>query len=144
MCGRSPFPTGNSGRGGTWLNYCWVSAAGLSEPLPHYSLFCGNATLSSGTSPLASYKEVPTPPGEFLHKSDRDAFPLAYEWKLQFLVASSILSGQKANIQSTSIRPPFYNGQFLAESPYIDSYLNLSTTATFFCGQGVPLTYLPR
>ena len=25
----------------TWINFCWVCAAGLSEPLPHYSLFCG-------------------------------------------------------------------------------------------------------
>ena len=30
-----------SARGVTWVNFCWVSAAGLSEPLPHYSLFCG-------------------------------------------------------------------------------------------------------
>ena len=29
------------GEGGTWVNFCWVCAAGLSEPLPHYSLFCG-------------------------------------------------------------------------------------------------------
>ena len=27
--------------GGTWVNFCWVCTAGLSEPLPHYSLFCG-------------------------------------------------------------------------------------------------------
>ena len=27
--------------GGTWVNVCWVCAAGLSEPLPHYSLFFG-------------------------------------------------------------------------------------------------------
>ena len=29
--------------GGTWVRFCWVCAAGLSEPLPHahYSLFCG-------------------------------------------------------------------------------------------------------
>ena len=26
----------------TWANICWVCAAGLSEPLPHYSLFCGH------------------------------------------------------------------------------------------------------
>ena len=26
--------------GGTWVNFCWVCAAGLSRPLPHYSLFC--------------------------------------------------------------------------------------------------------
>ena len=25
----------------TWVNFCWVCAAGLSELLPHYSLFCG-------------------------------------------------------------------------------------------------------
>ena len=30
---------GGGGRG-TWVNFCWVCAAGLSEPLPHYSLFC--------------------------------------------------------------------------------------------------------
>ena len=29
------------GGGGTWVNVCWVCAAGLSEPLPHYSLFFG-------------------------------------------------------------------------------------------------------
>ena len=29
------------GGGGTWVNFCWVCAAGLSEPLPHYSLFRG-------------------------------------------------------------------------------------------------------
>ena len=28
-------------RGGTWVNACWLCAAGLSEPLPHYSLFFG-------------------------------------------------------------------------------------------------------
>ena len=28
-------------RGATWVNFCWVCAAGLLEPLPHYSLFCG-------------------------------------------------------------------------------------------------------
>ena len=28
-------------REGTWVNFCWVCAAGLSEPLPHYSLLCG-------------------------------------------------------------------------------------------------------
>ena len=27
--------------GGTWVIFCWVSAAGHSEPLLHYSLFCG-------------------------------------------------------------------------------------------------------
>ena len=33
--------THGGGGGGTWVNFCWVCAAGLSEPLPHYSLFCG-------------------------------------------------------------------------------------------------------
>ena len=28
------------GGGGTWVNFCWVCAAGLSEPLPHDSVFC--------------------------------------------------------------------------------------------------------
>ena len=32
---------GREGVGVTWVNFCWVCAAGLSEPLPHYSLFCG-------------------------------------------------------------------------------------------------------
>ena len=27
--------------GGTGVNFCWVCAAGLLEPLPNYSLFCG-------------------------------------------------------------------------------------------------------
>ena len=30
-----------SGGGGTWVNVCWVCAAGLSEPLLNYSLFFG-------------------------------------------------------------------------------------------------------
>ena len=29
------------GGGGTWVNVCWVGAAGLLEPLPHYSLCFG-------------------------------------------------------------------------------------------------------
>ena len=32
---------GGGGWGCSWVNFCWVCAAGLSEPLPHYSLFCG-------------------------------------------------------------------------------------------------------
>ena len=32
---------GGGGGGGTSVNFCWVCAAGLSEPLPHYSLLCG-------------------------------------------------------------------------------------------------------
>ena len=33
---------GNGGGGvRTWVNVCRVCAAGLSEPLPHYSLFFG-------------------------------------------------------------------------------------------------------
>ena len=28
------------GGGGTWVNFCWVCATGLSEPLPNYRLFC--------------------------------------------------------------------------------------------------------
>ena len=35
------YPAGEGGRGVTWVNFCWVCAAGLSEPLPHYSLFRG-------------------------------------------------------------------------------------------------------
>ena len=31
----------NPGGGGTWVKFRWVCAAGFSEPLPHYSLFCG-------------------------------------------------------------------------------------------------------
>ena len=33
---------GGGGDGGiAWVNFYWVFAAGISEPLPHYSLFCG-------------------------------------------------------------------------------------------------------
>ena len=39
-CVLSPLPTPRGGEG-TWVNVCWVCAAGLSEPLPHYSLFLG-------------------------------------------------------------------------------------------------------
>ena len=34
-------PPGGGRGGGTWVNVCWVCAAGFSEPLPHYSLFFG-------------------------------------------------------------------------------------------------------
>ena len=37
----SPGGCGEGGGGGTWVRFCWVCAAGLSEPLAHYSLFCG-------------------------------------------------------------------------------------------------------
>ena len=33
---------GVGGGGGTWVNFRWVCAASLLEPLPHYSLFCGH------------------------------------------------------------------------------------------------------
>ena len=39
-----PLDLGNTpggGGGGTWVQFCWVCAAGLSEPLPQDSLFCG-------------------------------------------------------------------------------------------------------
>ena len=29
------------GGGRTWVKFCWVCATGFSEPLLHYSLFCG-------------------------------------------------------------------------------------------------------
>ena len=35
-------PVGAGGGGVLWVNFCWVCGAGLSEPLPHYSLFCGH------------------------------------------------------------------------------------------------------
>ena len=37
---------------GTWVNVCWVCAAGLSEPLPHYahlSHFLGNVIFAIAT-----------------------------------------------------------------------------------------------
>ena len=30
------------GGGVTWVNFCWVCAAAISESLPHYSLFCAH------------------------------------------------------------------------------------------------------
>ena len=30
------------GGGGIWVDFCWVCAVGLSEPLPHNSLLCGH------------------------------------------------------------------------------------------------------
>ena len=45
LCGhkKKAYPTGLlfMPRGVTWVNFCWVCAAGISEHLPHYSLFCG-------------------------------------------------------------------------------------------------------
>ena len=35
-------PEAGGAGGDTWVNFCWVCAAGLLEPLPHYSLFCGH------------------------------------------------------------------------------------------------------
>ena len=54
---------GRDPRGDTWVNFCRVCAADLSQLLPHYSQSSReNATPSSGTSLLASYKDVPPPP----------------------------------------------------------------------------------
>ena len=33
---------GRGGGGVTWVNLCRACAAGISESLPHYSLFCGH------------------------------------------------------------------------------------------------------
>ena len=35
------------GGGGTWVKFCWVCAAGFSEPLPHYSHFWANVIVIS-------------------------------------------------------------------------------------------------
>ena len=113
---------------------------------PHYSQSSReNVTPSSGSSPLVSYKEVPPIPrkGKFLHKSDKGSFSSRL-W-VKIAVFGRFFSQDRKPIYSwTSIRPPFYSGQFLAEIPYIDTCLDLSTTATFFCRQGVSFTYLPR
>ena len=37
----APIVQQSSPRVGTLVNVCWVCAAGISEPLPHYSLFFG-------------------------------------------------------------------------------------------------------
>ena len=104
---------------------------------PHYSQSSReNATPSSGTSPLVSYKEVPSipPRGNSYIKVTGVLFVSLMSENCSLW--SLLLSGQKANIHSwTSIRSPFYSGQFLAENPYIDTCLDLSTTATSFCRQ---------
>ena len=42
LCFKKNFPgIGGGGGGGTFVNFCWVCAAGLPEPLPHYSIFLG-------------------------------------------------------------------------------------------------------
>ena len=35
--------TGHLPEGDTWVNFCWVCAADLSEPLLHHSLICGQS-----------------------------------------------------------------------------------------------------
>ena len=64
-------------RGGVaWVKFCWVYAACLSEPLPHYSQPSReNATPSSSTTPLASHKEVLPPPG-----SEKRITSKPYKW----------------------------------------------------------------
>ena len=41
--------------GGTWVNFCWVCATGLSEPLHHYGLFCGQLPTPSSRSQLSHF-----------------------------------------------------------------------------------------
>ena len=36
-------PWVGEGVAGTWVNFCWIGAAGLSERLPDYSLLCGQS-----------------------------------------------------------------------------------------------------
>ena len=43
-----PVPPG----GDTWVYFCWVCVAGLSEPLPHYSLFCDQLLLVFSVTPF--------------------------------------------------------------------------------------------
>ena len=55
---------------GTWVNFCWVYAAGLSEPLPHYSgarsrarakRSSGAGWVSKSPHPGAHQMEPPSP-----------------------------------------------------------------------------------
>ena len=38
---------GRGAGGVTWVNFCCACAAGISETLPHYSLFCGHIIVNS-------------------------------------------------------------------------------------------------
>ena len=58
-----PLPWGGL-LGGTWVNFCRVYATGLSEPLPHYSLFCGQ--LQTPSQPLLGRYVICTIPTESL------------------------------------------------------------------------------
>ena len=43
LCNKLQHRKGSTSPGGgvTWVNFFWICAAGLSDPLTHYSLFCG-------------------------------------------------------------------------------------------------------
>ena len=43
-------PSGGGG-GVTWINFCWICAAGLSEPLPHYK--CHKSILWPNIDPIS-------------------------------------------------------------------------------------------
>ena len=47
-------PGPGEGGEGTWVNFYWICAAGLPEPLPHCSLFCGQL-LTPSWSLLGKY-----------------------------------------------------------------------------------------
>ena len=83
---------------------------------PHYSQFsCENATPSSGTSPLASYKEAPPSPSRatrilVVHNSSanikRKLLVVQHQWKMVFETLDDKLSKDMRRI---NIVPVWYN-----------------------------------
>ena len=112
---------------------------------PHYSQSSReNATPSSGTSPLVSYKEVPPipPRGNSYIKVTGVLFVSLMSENCSFWLL--FLSGQKANIQLNLHTATFLQRPIFGRIPYIDSCLNLSTTGLFLLSQRSPFYLLAR
>ena len=99
------------GRGVTWVNCCQVCAAALSEPLPHYSLFCGYLLQTPLQSLLGKYVIFVIPTYSLpvpiillvcMHRLSKEHQSLLFTYSTNILVR--LLTGNMKNCLTPKIR----------------------------------------